>query len=964
MKLKPTIIICFLLIGLVPLYISIGIAYYFGAEALKKNVVATLTDVKISKKAMLEDYISDEFVDTNLLTNFILTIPYYKNHYNDAITDGITDQSVKKFSFEINKVIKTILANQKHHHNFFLIDNGGNIIYSHPKDQIVGTNLLLGTYKDTNLGKAFQRGIKKTEVVDFDFYSDQDTPYLFIVQPIIDYNQKNKQYGYFATCISAEEINQIMHAPTGMGDSVESFLIGPDHMLRSDLKLDKKMTVAFSLSYEKNLDTETITEVLNGQTGLLFSDDYRGIKVITSYIPVTLKNLKWGLIVKIDQSEAFQSVNNLAFTMIILSIIVMVIVVIISYYLADSIVKPIHNTVEAIKSIAAGNFDIVINRSPKKNEIADLQNASIKLREDLNKHIAEIKDKSTMLYDQNLDLRRKEKVIQAINKIFQETIAYESINQVANLCLKLAEELTESYVGFIGVINSLGTMDNIAMSNPGWDQCKIPDSDKAILLTNMEIKGLWGEVIHQKKSIILNDILETSDKIKLPEGHPPLTSFLGVPLWYGNRVIGIIALANKKSGYDRNDQEAIEMLSVAYAQALNRIKMDIEIKVRKEHLEEINIELKKANKQKNKFLSSLSHELRTPLNAILGFTELLSTQYYGVLNGKQMDYVQLVNRSAYHLLTLIEDLLDIARIDAGKIMLYPEVVSINTVINDVVELMIAQFTEKNIQFNINLEYAIKNVFVDKKRIKQVLFNILSNSLKYTPENGRVEVKTEKLNNDKMMIIISDTGLGISDEDKAKLFEEFYQVNDKRDIVLQGLGIGLALSRRLVELMGGEINIESEIDIGTKIFITLPINTNKVGEAIIDKPKEPVIKAPRQKRIIVAEDNDINLHLILDLLKIHEHNVAIALNGQEVLDILAAFNPDLILMDIRMPVMDGLETTRKIREMENFKNLPIISLTASVDEQSKKEQLKAGCNDILSKPINSAGLFAILAKYLS
>lgn len=236
--------------------------------------------------------------------------------------------------------------------------------------------------------------------------------------------------------------------------------------------------------------------------------------------------------------------------------------------------------------------------------------------------------------------------------------------------------------------------------------------------------------------------------------------------------------------------------------------------------EDVNLRLEEANRTKSRFLSSISHELRTPLNGILGFTDLLRGQFFGKLNEKQLDYINQIDNSGNHLLALINDLLDITKIDSGAMALEPEVIDTENLIQSILSMMSIQFKKKNIPLSYSLEPATSSLVADLRKCKQIMFNLLSNALKFTPESGRVSIKISRIGS-WVKTEVSDTGIGIEKDKIAHLFSEFYQVDKARDEQLGGTGIGLALTRRLVELHKGEIGVESEPGKGSTFWFTLP-----------------------------------------------------------------------------------------------------------------------------------------------
>jgi len=384
---------------------------------------------------------------------------------------------------------------------------------------------------------------------------------------------------------------------------------------------------------------------------------------------------------------------------------------------------------------------------------------------------------------------------------------------------------------------------------------------------------------------------------------------------------------------------------------------------RTKELVETNLQLQEANKGKSRFLSAMSHELRTPLNAVLGFADLLKGKFFGMLNEKQYGYVSQIEKSGQHLLSLINELLDIAKIDSGTAELRLEEFDPREYLIGTVELMQPQFDKKQLEVSVSHDPSLAIMTGDRRRCNQIMLNLLSNAIKYTPEKGKIKLRFLQCEG-QAKFMVSDTGIGIEPDEREKIFSEFHQADRIRDANLGGIGIGLALTRRLVEMHGGEIGVTSILGKGSTFWFTLPL---KPLEADSPKVVEATTVVPDRKysgkNILLAEDNDVNLAMMMDMLSVCDHKVAVARNGQQAIDLAVAGKPDLILMDLKMPVMDGLEATRKLRKTEGFRDTPIIGLTASAGEEARQKCLEAGCTEHLSKPIQSKQLFEAIARYL-
>jgi CheY-like chemotaxis protein len=270
-----------------------------------------------------------------------------------------------------------------------------------------------------------------------------------------------------------------------------------------------------------------------------------------------------------------------------------------------------------------------------------------------------------------------------------------------------------------------------------------------------------------------------------------------------------------------------------------------------------------------------------------------------------------------------------------------------------------------VALHLHVAPGLDTIHADPRKFRQILLNLLSNAVKFTPKGGRVEVRADPDGAGAFKIEVSDNGIGIEPEDLAQVFSEFYQAKRVHTEQYGGTGIGLALTRRLVELHGGEIGVQSQPEQGSTFWFTLPRHrSNRPAPATAPVAAPHPANRMRPRRILVAEDNEVNLALILDMLSIQGHETLVARNGQEAIDLAMARRPDLILMDVRMPILDGLEATRRLRAMPGFAMLPIIALTASTGSEAEERQLKAGMTAHLAKPIQAPELFALLEQHLA
>ena len=384
-----------------------------------------------------------------------------------------------------------------------------------------------------------------------------------------------------------------------------------------------------------------------------------------------------------------------------------------------------------------------------------------------------------------------------------------------------------------------------------------------------------------------------------------------------------------------------------------------------------NAELSRVMRSKDDFLSAMSHELRTPLNAILGLSESLAEGVYGDMNTKQVKSINTIAESGHHLLALINDLLDIAKIGAGKMEL--ELTKAN--VEDLCQASLRFVMEQAQKQKINLKLVMDNQSVmltaDERRLKQILVNLLSNAVKFTPNGGSVTLETKcDLESESLMFSVRDTGIGIATEDLKRLFSPFTQLDSKLSRQYAGTGLGLTLVMKLVELHGGSVAVESEIGKGSCFTVRIPckgldtLNQHNPSETISLTEITPAETLPSNTPLIlVADDNEINLMTVTDYLRANKLRVIQARDGLEAVKMVREHIPSLVLMDIQMPLMDGLDAIAHLRADDKHTDMPIIALTSRAMVGDRERCIAVGANDYLSKPVNMKQLVKTIRAHL-
>ncbi|MFH1491306.1 MAG: response regulator [Pseudomonadota bacterium] len=391
------------------------------------------------------------------------------------------------------------------------------------------------------------------------------------------------------------------------------------------------------------------------------------------------------------------------------------------------------------------------------------------------------------------------------------------------------------------------------------------------------------------------------------------------------------------------------------------------LREKNEALEGANRNLDQANRTKSAFLANMSHELRTPLNAVIGFSEVLEDQTFGALNDKQLKYVRNVRSSGKHLLNMINDILDLSKIEAGKLDLRREKFAIGEALDGIMTIVNVLANKKNITLSHEIDPALTETEADPKHFKQVLYNLLSNAVKFTPEGGRVSLSallTEKRDNgggNDLQISVSDTGIGIAPEDRDKVFSEFQQVDDSYSRQQEGTGLGLALSKKLVELHGGEIWFTSEKGKGSFFAFTIPLaapsesapegipeSTGEEKPSRVNTAENEENGEPQGELILVIEDDPRATDLMSIYLSQAGYRVAFAGDGEEGLRLAGELKPSAITLDIMLPKKDGWQVLHALKENPLTREIPVI-VSSMVDEKIMAHDL--GAVDYVLKPLD-------------
>ncbi|WP_020676968.1 response regulator [Geopsychrobacter electrodiphilus] len=930
----------FLILGMLPAAIFGGVTYFQRVHTLQEQVYSKLSVIRDLKVQQVNNWIEDRSTDLNVISG--------DPGLARMATDLSSSQGNREDKLDLaaaRNLLQRYVLGHRYYDELYIVDAiSGKILLSTDASREG-----LSRLSDPSFNGPLKSGA--TFIEDIYYSADLHAPAMAFSTPIFDLVNHAQINAILVARIDLKDsIYRLLMDRTGMGKTGETLIVSKDGLALNELRWHENAPL--------NLTIKALPAVLaaQGREGVIEVNDYRGVKVLAAYKHIPRVN--WGFVSKQDAAEVYAPARELLMNLLIIFVLSSAIIIFYSFAISKRIVGPLVSM---------------------KNVASRQQNGELAVRNDIHR-ADELGFLARAFNELAGSIEAKMNVQRGNSAIFQSIIAVESVQEFSRILLKKLIEITGSRLAAFYLRSSDGDSFEIVTSIGTG-----PDSLPPFNATSLE--GEIGVALASKQIELIRDIpADTRFTFNAVAGQVLPREIITIPLLERGEVKAVVSLASLHS----YSAECLEILQVCWMpvssalvnvlanlktqrQALELAEKNEELQINTEELvsqseelreqadelrgtaaelESRRTQVEEADRLKSEFLSNMSHELRTPLNSVLALSQLMISRGTGKDPDEEKNFLEVIERNGRQLLNLINDILDLAKIESGRMDIFPAVFDVNQVVQRALDTVRPLAENKNLAISLNLD-TLPAIESDEEKLHQILLNLLSNAIKFT-EQGEITLNVTATAQT-LRCEVSDTGIGILPGDLTHIFDEFRQADGTTTRKHEGTGLGLSICQKLATLLGGQILVESTFGQGSTFTLELPlkmsvakVRTAGENSSMTALKAETLPGRSMQRTILVIDDEREVRELVARHLKAAGYEVIVASSGRQGLQLAKEHHPFAITLDILMPDMDGWEVLRGIKNNPDTADIPVTMLSVSEDRATG---VALGAAGYLTKPID-------------